>query len=193
MSTTATPTPITTATPTTSTTYSTWEAFNKAMCEGKAPAELRSDPQLNVKSFTVKHITSKVANAGSNAFFDLRVKPSMGDAFMIKFPDTPTDQRKAGETREYTLEVDRPLNVFDFVQAESTAEKAGSLHMRVRDKDSDRDRNAWLPSHIQVTANLANGNAITFADREWPESKWFSGNEKDAGGLAKPSWNLVAV
>lgn len=172
-------------------TKTTWDTFKTTTSAGKTPAELRADPKLNVKSFKIKHVTSKIDKADTSAFFDLEVKPSVGDSFLIQFPNLPQDERKLGDTREYTLVVDRPLNVYDYVQGESSSQRAGSMHMKVRAKDMDRDRNAWLPSHFEVTADLANGNAITLIDRPWPETNWFSGNEKDAEGKAKPSWDLA--
>jgi hypothetical protein len=168
------------------------DTLKKSFGEGKTPAELRKDAMLNVKSFKITHITSKTAKADTNAQFDLKVKPSVGDSFIINFPSTPQDERKLGETREYTLAVEKPLNIYDYVQAESPSQRAGALHMQVRDRNNDRDRNAWLPSHFVVTADLANGSTVTLLDRDWPATNLVSANEKDADGKAKPTWDLAA-
>ena len=144
--------------------------------------------QFKVAAFYVKHTTHTHKHAATDAAFQLIIDPYGSDFIVLNFPDLKKDERERGSTDEYTLQVGKPLFIKDVL--------AGNIRMRIRHPNEPKDRNAWLPSHMLVTADLVGPDNVVLIDRPWPITQWFSGDQDELikgipNAKAKIAWDLT--
>ncbi|WP_179475801.1 hypothetical protein [Mycolicibacterium vinylchloridicum] len=117
-----------------------------------------------INKLFVVHTTKNIANAGTDADFQLYIHRFGAKPLALIFPDLPYNERERGRTDFYRFNVSRK-SIY--------TERSLRIYMTMLNSSD-----GWLPESIFLIGETSTGESVVLGSHpDWPSDLWFDTNE----------------